>query len=152
MRAHFLVVLAACLLAVFPASAATSDTEISSTISEFLKEPLSPAATGLAQKILTFAEESPNHEIAISPKYTPWLEEEKASAAGSLLLAAFFAGNLKAQIESGVSSPKPYEGVLAVIDVYKKIQARKAGFRMASVDRLIDLERQGTLKSYIEKE
>lgn len=138
------------LILLLPASLrAASGSEMKSlaVLNLFLADPLE----GSPAEVLKIVENSPR-EVELSNKYLPWIATENRPQGHELLLAAFMAGNLKAQIEKNSPDPQPYAGVLAIIDVYRKIQAYKPGFEVASVDHFIALEKEGKLKAYIESE
>jgi hypothetical protein len=131
--------------------AAISDADAAPIISAFLTDPLSQASQDAARQINQFCEESPDHEVVIDAKYMPWLGSSKPPEKSEILLVAFMAGNLKAQIEKKTSKPEPYAGALAVIDVYNKIRANTMGYRVSSIDQWISLEKQGRLETFIGK-
>jgi len=132
--------------------AGMSEAQATVAITTFLADPLSVNSADVAKQILQFAEETPDHEVVIEPKYMPWLEASHPPEGSELLLAAFFAGNLNEQIKKNTAKAEPYAGALSVIDVYGKIRKKKIGFRLDSVDHWITLEKQGLLKAFIEKE
>ncbi len=65
----------------------------------------------------------------------------------SLLLAAYFAGNAKAQLISGKVEDMPYPGWLFVIRAYRSIQ-KKTEFNLPSIEELAAMEDKGTLERY----
>ena len=129
---------------------AMTDAEAAVVIDRFLADPLSPSERQSAAKILQFAEESPTHEVTVDVKYMPWLKETPPPEGSELLLAAFMAGNLKEQIKKNTTKSEDYAGALAVLEVYRKLQEKK--IVIPELDHWIELEKQGTLRSFIEKD
>jgi hypothetical protein len=43
----------------------------------------------------------------------------------------------------------PYDGVLEVIEVYRRMRVRDPAVRIAEVEKFIDLEKRGELKQYV---
>ena len=123
--------------------------QVQAAIAQFLDDPTAPASKSAPRQILQFSEESADHEIAIDSKYLPWLEGNNTEDS-PLLLAAFLAGNLREQFARNTGKPQPYAGVLSVIDVYRKLQAKKPSLRISQIEKQIELEKQGKLKAQIE--
>ncbi len=115
---------------------------------------LSPEAIRAAEVVTRFVELSEDCLIVLDPEAIPWAEdgeitdsEDPETMLRSLLLAAYFAGNTKAQLDSGKVEDMPYPGWLFVIRAYKSIQ-EKTAFSIASIDELVAMEEKGTLERY----
>lgn len=146
-----LLIIASSLILLPLLNAGVTKEQATIAISSFLADPLSVTSPDAAKRIIQFAEETPDHEVIVEAKYMPWLEASKPPEGSELLLAAFFAGNLQEQIKKHTATSEPYAGALSVIDVYSKIKMKRIGFRIDPIERWISMEKQGRLKSYIEK-
>jgi hypothetical protein len=110
---------------------------------------LSPEAVRAAEVVTRFVE-----LIVLDPEAIPWAEDSELASADdrgtmlrSLLLAAYFAGNTKAQLDSGKVEDMPYPGWLFVIRAYQSVLERTE-FRIASIEEFIAMEEKGTLERF----
>ena len=126
--------------------------ETAELITTFSQAPLSLRGRAAAAEIVRFAKESPDHEVALRSKVLPWLRAGEKPQHSELLLAAFVAGDLREQLRLGRGKSQPYAGAVAMIEIYRKIQAKEKGYRVEAVDRLVDLEKEGQLKPFVEAE
>jgi len=100
--------------------------------------------------IFEFVETSPEVLVNITKKAVPFLSNDAIPlAARSILTAAFFVGNVDAQLLRGDKKDNPYAGVLQVIDTYRQMQRNNAKLKIAEVERFIELEKRGELKDYV---
>jgi hypothetical protein len=118
-------------------------------IREFQANPIAAMERGVAKTIINFAEASPAVLISFSKKVVPWLGTEKTEERGSVLLAAFVAGNTESQLRRGKKEDDPVAGVLQVIATYRQLQQADPAFRMDEVEALIVLEQEGRLKEHL---
>ncbi len=122
-------------------------------IALYCANPLSADADGAAAIIIKFVDASPNVEIKVTPRACPWFTNKAVPVNyGAKLLAAYAVGNAKSQLESGRTKNDSYAGVLQVIATYQLMQRREPNFKLAEVDRLVDLAKQKKLKEYLETE
>ena len=115
---------------------------------------LSPEAVRAAEVVTRFVELSEDCLIVLDPEAIPWAEDSELASADdrgtmlrSLLLAAYFAGNTKAQLDSGKVEDMPYPGWLFVIRAYQSVQERTE-FRIASIEEFMAMEEKGTLERF----
>ncbi len=116
-------------------------------IKTFQDDPLNKEA---GAEIVRFAQASDAVTITIASKYCPWIERGKEVKNGHILLCAYIAGNLKAQLEKKVNKDQPYDGVLQVISTYKQLLKTNATEKVDSIEKWIGLQQAGKLKSHIE--
>jgi hypothetical protein len=128
--------------------------EVLAAIATLEERFLSPEAVRAAEVVTRFVELSEDCLILLDPEAIPWAEDSELTRADdpedmlrSLLLAAYFAGNTKAQLDSGKVEDMPYPGWLFVIRAYKSIQ-EKTEFRIESIEQFIAMEEQGTLERF----
>lgn len=128
--------------------------EVLAAIATLDERFLSPEAVRAAEVVTRFVELSEDCLIVLDPEAIPWVDDAEVSRADdpetllrSLLLAAYFAGNTKAQLDSGKVEDMPYPGWLFVIRAYRSIQ-EKTAFRIASIEEFIAMEEKGTLERF----
>lgn len=144
-----------CLLSIGSVFAKEPEPEITKEIAlkaieRFRAEPESEMGRGCAAIIVRFAEASPDVKITLSAKTTPWISDKKTDKRrGALLLGAFVAGNMRAQFERGVAEDQSFAGVEQVIATYRQMQKSTPAFRLASVEKLITLQKDGKLAEYL---
>ena len=101
---------------------------------------LSAEAVQAAQIVTQFVELSDDVLVYLDSEAIPWVSEgdstdpnDPETMLRSLLLAAYFAGNAKAQLTSGKVEDMPYPGWLFVIRAYRAIQ-EKTDFNLPSIE------------------
>jgi hypothetical protein len=65
-------------------------------------------------------------------------------------MAAYFAGNIKSQLEKRRPVDDPYSGWLATITAYRQIRKKQPEMVISEVEELIKKEQTGTLKQEAE--
>jgi hypothetical protein len=65
------------------------------------------------------------------------------------MLAAFVAGNVRAQIDAGKKADMPVEGVRAIVTIYKKLKAVKPELRVELYETYAAKEADQTLDAYV---
>jgi hypothetical protein len=147
----WLAVLFLSVLSLLPTSllGATSEARIQQKIETLLRSPLSDAAKSAGAEIIEFAGESPNYHIELEVAYMPWVKDRALPKGSQILLAAFIAGNLREQMRKNSSTPEPYAGVLAALDVYQKIKRADGEFHIPKAEKFLAMERDGKLRQHI---
>ncbi len=128
---------------------AISKDEARNAINTLLQNPASSAARNSGRVVLEFAESTPDHRVLINLGYLPWAKSRNLPDGSQMLLAAFVAGNLQAQMKKNSSNPEPYAGTLAVIAVYQKMRQANPRFKIPKVEEFIAMEKRGVLRSHI---
>lgn len=126
-----------------------SEAKVQKAIDVLLEKPFSPAGRDAGKVILEFVGTSPDYCVEINLGYLPWSGDRDLPRGSQMLLAAFVAGNLRAQIQKGSSQPDPYAGALAVIRVYRELSKQVPDFKIPKVEEFISMERRGVLRSYV---
>jgi hypothetical protein len=67
----------------------------------------------------------------------------------TILLAAFFVGNLDSQLLRGRKQNDSYAGDLQLIETYRRMQKKKPTLRIPEVEKLMELESKRQPKSYL---
>ena len=122
-----------------------AEAKIRLAIESFLKQPQKGAD---ARAIVNFVGESPRVMVVY--------RESLLSADGStrdldqLMLAAFAAGNVRAQLDSGTKKDMPVEGVRALLTAYSKLKAQDPELKIAKFEEYAKHEAKGTLEAHVE--
>ena len=143
------------LAAVLPSRGQQSDDKVTKevalkSIATFREDPESERAHVAAAIIVRFARESPDVEVTAGKRYLPWMDTQPIPKASSILLAAYIAGSVRSQLESGQAKNDPLAGEEQVIETYRKLQQTNPDLRIEAVEKLIELQKQGKLKEYLQ--
>ena len=123
-----------------------SKEEVRSAITLFRQAPASPRGRAAGKVVQTFAEKNDSVIVYITDKVVPFLSNVKIPHEDrALLLDAFFVGNIDSQLLRNDKKDHPYDGILEVIEVYRRMRARDPAVRIAEVEKFIDLEKRGEL-------
>ena len=109
-----------------------------------------PDALKAATVVTQFGKESDAVLIIVGPETMPWVQTdvpEGEAKVRAMLMAAYFAGDIKAQLEKRRAADDPYRGWLAVIKAYRQIRQKQPRISIPEVEELIEKEQAGTLKS-----
>lgn len=118
--------------------------------------PVAQANEAVAQAsntILKFALESDDVVVDLGSDSVPWCDVKKGISAmpdsgeRGLLLAAYLAGEVKAQLLSGRQDANPYEGWVAMLRVYRVLKVRE-GVEVPEVEALLARQMRGSLASF----
>jgi len=127
----------------------TQDVALKS-ISTFREDPESERGHVAAAIIVRFAKESPDVEVTAGPGFLPWMSAKPLPKESSTLLAAYIAGSVRSQLESGRTKNDALAGEEQVIETYLKLQKNTPSLHIDAVEKLIDLQKQGKLKEYLD--
>ena len=111
------------------------------------------AVARASNTILRYSLESDSVVVDMGNDSVPWCDVKKGisglphSGERGLLLAAYLAGSVKAQLQSGKQDPNPYPGWVAMLRVYRAVKMRE-GVTIPEVDSLLGRQMDGTLESY----
>lgn len=124
--------------------------EVRAAIRDFKADPFAALKRGVGATIINFAEASSEVIVSLDKKSLPWIGEQNTDEHQSLLLVAYIAGNLEAQLDRGTKANHSYAGVRQVISTYRQIQKANSTIRIPEVEELIALENKGRLKAHLE--
>ena len=120
-------------------------------IATFRREPASERGRESAEVILRFANDSPDVLVTLSPQALPWTEETPPPREGRVLLAAFVAGNVRAQLARGAAKDDSLAGVEQVIETYRQLQRANPRLKIPSVEHLIELAERDQLREHLDR-
>jgi hypothetical protein len=136
-----------------PATAPAADAKIDkaqfmAAVERFMANP----TTGDdAKAIGTFAEESQDCLVGLSPNVLTWMKHKPPYKQNPVLTVGFIAGNVKSQLDSGKNADDPHAGLLSAIKVYDKLRDADNSVKIPEIDEMIALEKKGELKAWAEK-
>jgi hypothetical protein len=111
------------------------------------------AVARAANTILKYSLESDDVVVDLGPDAVPWCDVKKGIAELSnsgergLLLAAYLAGCVKAQLSSGKQDPNPLAGWTAMLKIYRAIKIRE-GVSIPEAEQLLARQNDGSLEAF----
>jgi hypothetical protein len=124
--------------------------EVLAAVAVLEKDVTAPGAAAAAETVTRFGRESDDVLLIIGPETLPWVRNDVPAAEvrpRSLLLAAYFAGDIKSQLLRGAARDDPYHGWLAAIRAYGQLRRAHPELEIPEIDELIRQERAGTLRA-----
>jgi hypothetical protein len=127
-----------------------SKDEVASAISTFQKDPVSAEGFSAGTTILAFAKKSSAVHLSMSKAVVPWLKQDDAADSDTrgILLTAYLAGNIDAQLKNGKPGDEVYAGWQEVLATYAHLLSINPAAKVSEVDDLKRKEAAGTLKAY----
>ena len=122
---------------------------VRNAIAVFRAQPTTQFGHVAAAMIFHFAETSPDTQVVISDKFTPWTAHKPYPKHTDELAIAYLAGTIRSQLEHGTRKNDPVAGAEQIIETYQQLRKAEPGFRDAYCEKLIDLKAKGKLKDYI---
>jgi hypothetical protein len=123
--------------------------EVLAAIAVLEKDVTSADALKAAATVTRFGDESEAVLITVGPKTLPWVQTDMPgpeAAIRAMLMAVYFAGDIKAQLEKRRAEDDPYRGWLAVIKAYRQIRQKQPEVVIPEIDELVKKEQAGTLE------
>jgi len=150
-----IVVLLAFVLGLAAARAEpVSRREVLAAIAVLERDVTSRDAPQAAETVTRFGKESDAVLITIGEETLPWMQEDAPEAeatARAMLTAAYFAGDIKAQLARRRAADDPYSGWLAAIQAYRQIRRKEPDMVIPEIEQLIEREQAGTLRDDAER-
>ncbi|MBS0657978.1 MAG: hypothetical protein JSR82_07000 [Verrucomicrobia bacterium] len=149
---HLLAILSL-LFVCLPAASGQDVTKYSpETILQLIKiherDPISERGVAARAVILEFADKSDTVLINISERAMPWEADQRTpEAARRVLTGAYVAGNVRSQLERKVNANDSLAGWASVFRAYEALRKHSRGIRIASVEALLEEEKNGQLKA-----
>lgn len=142
------------LLVMLPALVAAqtqpvSQREVLAAIAVLERDVTSAEALQAAETVTRFGKESEAVLLTVGPETLPWVQpgvSGSGATARMMLMAVYFAGDIKSQLEKRRTEDDPYSGWLAVIKAYRQIRGKQPRIVIPEVEELIKKEQAGTLK------
>jgi hypothetical protein len=128
--------------------------EVLAAIAVLDKDVTSTEAVGAATIVTRFGKESDTVLINVGAETLPWVQTDTPEAEArvrALLMAAYFAGDIKSQLEKRRPVDDPYSGWMAAIKAYRQILHKQPDMVIPEIEDLINKEKAGQLKSDAER-
>jgi len=148
------ILVAVCLLFPQPATApgsgkAEKNAAALKSIERFLDHP---EAGEDARAVMKFAEESDDCNVQLDVDHVlTWASHKPNYPDSDVLVAAFVAGNVRSQLQSGKVADDSYQGLLAVFKVYEKLREANKDLKIPEIEDLQVKEKAGQLRDFLEK-
>jgi len=130
-----------------------SRSDVLAAIAVLEKDPTGPDAPAAAKTVTRFGRESDDVLLLVGAETLPWVQADAPPAEKEVrtrLVAVYFAGDIKSQLQQGVARDDPYHGWLAAIRGYVQFRQKQPGLVIPEIEELIRKERAGTLKAAAE--
>ena len=137
------------VFAVQPAMPEVTKHGVQNAIAVFRAQPTTQFGRVAAAMIFRFAQTSPDTEVVISTKFTPWTAHKPYPKHTDELTIAYLAGTIRSQLEHGTHKNDPVAGAEQIIETYQQICKVEPSFHDAYTEKLVDLKAMGKLKDYI---
>jgi hypothetical protein len=128
-----------------------SDKSFRQISSTFLNDPRHRSAGDWSRLILLYAMQTSNAAVVLGSDEMHWVALDPGERRSLFLLAAYAAGNIQSQLNSGVKRNDRYSGLLTLFRVYRVLQAEDAKFKILTVDHLLSLHREDKLLEHLRK-
>jgi hypothetical protein len=128
--------------------------EVLAAIAVLDKDVTTNEAVDAAAVVARFGKESDAVLITVGAETLPWVQTDVPEAEArvrALLMAAYFAGDIKSQLEKRRPADDPYRGWLAAIKAYRQILKKQPDMVIQEMEDLMTKEQAGTLKAAAEK-
>lgn len=123
--------------------------EVMAAIGTLERDVTGPGAMQAAVTITRFGKESDAVTLIVGPETLPWVRTDVSEAQArirALVMAAYFGGDIKSQLQKGRPGDDPYRGWLAAIRAYRQIQRQEPGMVIPELEVLARQRRDGTLR------
>jgi len=153
-RTVLVAVLAAASLQAAGNAGLISRKEVLAAIAVLEKDITSAEAAKAAEVVSQFGKESETVLLIIGPETLPWIQAdapEPEATVRAMLMAAYFAGDIKAQLNKREAKDDPYSGWLAAIKAYRQIRKKQSEVVIPEIEDLIKKEASGRLKTEAEE-
>lgn len=127
--------------------------EVLAAIAVLEKDVTSPDALQAAETVTRFGKESETVLITVGTDTMPWVQLDPPEAeipVRAMLMAAYFAGDIKSQLEKRKPVDDPYSGWLATIAAYRQIRKKQPEMVIPEIEELIKKDQAGALKQEAE--
>lgn len=115
----------------------------------FLENPLADAAPRYARLLLAFAMQAKSVAVVMGDEEIKWVGIKTKDKHSLLLFAAYCAGNVQSQLNSGVKRNDRYAGLLYLFRVYRFLQEKDKDYKLDEIEDLLAFHREGNLLKYV---
>jgi hypothetical protein len=125
-----------------------TDQQFDRLLTRFLEDPLQEKAKEVAKLLVVYTLQTPKAAVVLGEPEMKWLGKREDDRS-LLLFAAYVSGNTRSQLLSGVKQNDRYSGLLTLFAVYRRLQAKDKGYKIAEVEKLRRLHADGQLLAHL---
>jgi hypothetical protein len=125
------------------------EARIRAQIELFLADPTSETGSDAASAIAVYVNESKAVDVQISTKVCVWVLSGAEQDTKEKLLAAFMAGNVRSQLDTGTKRDDSYSGIVQALRVYRALKAQNPSLKEAGMERFATMQAKGELNQHI---
>jgi hypothetical protein len=125
-----------------------SDQQFARVLMLFLDDPLHERGKDFAMLLIVATARTPKATVVLG-EFELKLIDKADSDRSRLLLGAYLGGNARSQMLSGVKQNDRYSGLVTLFSVYQRLQEKDKEFKIAEVDELRKLHREGKLLAHL---
>lgn len=119
-------------------------------IHQFDQNPRSQKALEAMPKIMQYLVESPDVTVVLEDSVCPWMREKNCPQR-PLLLVAYVAGNIEAQIEKKECKDHPYAGACQVLRTYHQLRENSDIAEIEVLEEWNSMKADGKLESFLDR-
>ncbi len=112
-----------------------------------LEDPKGDKAEDMAKAIIVFTAQTEKAMVYFGEEETKWTGDNKKLS--PILMAAYAAGNVQSQLNSGVLRNDRYAGVISLFGTYRALKEKDNTFKIEAVEELLKKQKDDTLTTYI---
>jgi hypothetical protein len=120
---------------------------IQAAITEFLADPLK--AKDALELVKSFARDSSRVQVVVSQDMLGWVSRGRQVRHADLLVGAFVAGNVKAQLERQVCANDAVAGITTALAIYQMLQKAEPGYKVSELDAYQTMVTEGKLAGHL---
>jgi hypothetical protein len=128
--------------------AALTEQQFGRLLTVFLEDPTDEKANEAAKLLVIFTMQTPKAAVMLGEPEMKWIGK-KEDDRSKLLFAAYVGGNTRSQLLSGVKQNDRYSGLVTLFAVYQRLQDKDKEFKIAEVDELRKMHRDGKLMAHL---
>lgn len=123
-------------------------------VATFEQSPLSDEGEAAAAVITQFASESDAIKMTLTEEIISWLgdgENAPYRRQRAVLLGAYFAGNVKSQLNGGKAVDDPYSGLVQVVATYHQLRQADPGFKLPEIEKIEAMKEKSQLRAHVDR-
>ncbi len=127
-----------------------SKEDVRRAIAIFRRDPLNAQGEMTRPIIFMFAKESPDVEVSLIQNHLLWFDNKSLpDGSRQVLLAAYMAGTIQSQLDSGKTKHDPLAAAEQVIATYRQLQKADPRLKVREIEDLADLQKRGKLAEHL---
>jgi hypothetical protein len=123
----------------------SQEDDLRDAVEQFLSDPVGDDAQEAMSTVVSLTDERDDVEVVIAPEVLVWYSDEEEYAGSDQLLVSFIAGNVRSQLDTGVSRNDDYSGLIQVIRVYRALVEADPDMEHEALEELIEKQGEGEM-------